>query len=750
MTIAKRRFAEICALAAAFAAAGALRAGEDDPYIESDGTTGFDVGYRMTWDSRVEVDFALTTTEQAVNARLFGADFSHSFLGLSYSVMTKANGDDLVWVCHAGDGENYVTPWPKYETPPESAGKYLSLDTARHRFVFDMRDGVVRFTTGSVTNSSCDLLSSGSLTPNDNVCAHSLSLFAVYSNQSATKFANPVKARIYGVKVYEGETLIHDFVPCVNNGRVGFKDVVSGGFFCSKSSYSCFSAGGRYLTEGVSIAFSGTDYATEKLFIDTGWFATANTRVELDFTLLALPGSAAAGWLFSGSGDGGTFGVCVKKNGEGFMVHNGAGWLTRGALANVADVMAGCRTAIIDYPADKFAIKSGTSVVYGPVSANAAPGKTYSANTLKIGSNAAGTGEFAPIKVYGLRIYESGELVRDFAPCWRDGSVGMRDSRTGAFATYTGPLDARLASEGEGMPAEANPYVETDRALGQYVNTGYVPTSATRFELDYALTENRAANGTWYLFGGLNGKGFQTYDNKNGYGIFNSGWTQGVFQVAAADATLVRRTAFIDNVSGTGGLLTGCATNNAVASPSGQGETAAAGAKPIVVSANYETNTTYAASMRIYGFRIYEGGTLAHDYKPAEKGGAVGFQDGKSDAFLTVDAGGGPSASVAYGGVFPVAIQGKALVKCTYSKGATLVARAPGAVSYRWFMNGELVEGGTNGSLHVEWRKTADSDEEDEFRAVACFEMDGMTVEGDSSGPVEVVYPRVGFALVIQ
>lgn len=45
--------------------------GGEAAYIESDGTSGISTGYRMKTNSRIEVDFALTTP--VGNVRIFGA-----------------------------------------------------------------------------------------------------------------------------------------------------------------------------------------------------------------------------------------------------------------------------------------------------------------------------------------------------------------------------------------------------------------------------------------------------------------------------------------------------------------------------------------------------------------------------------------------------------------------------------------------------------------------------------------------------
>ena len=724
-------------------AAGALRAGDDDAYIESDGTAGIDVGYHVKWNSRVDVDFALTAAVQTNGARLVGADCNNGYLGLAYSLYVSGG----YWVYGIGDGREWQTSWPKYVAPAELYGGYIGLDTERHVVSFDFYGDSLVFATGATTNNRTRISSLSKLTDFGNECRHPLSLFAVYANTNATAFHRPSQARIYGVRVYEDDALVHEYTPCVGGGRPGFKDLVDGAFYCNAKSPGAFSAGGAYLVEGACVAMSATDYATEKHYIDTCHVVTAETRVELDYELSALPSGRA--YLFSGGGydDAGEnlFCVYVKPNGASFGVTCGGNSIRTRSDATVAGVLGVVRTAVLDYPGNVFKIMSGDKTVYS-VSAEAVAGRLFTNNTLKVASYYNGTQYFAPIRVYGLRIYESGEKVRDFAPCWRDGTVGLKDSTTGAFVTYPGTLGTRLAYEGD-IACEASPYVETSRALQQYIDTGCVPRGDTRFELDYSLVETRASGDTWYLFGGANGAGFQAYDNSKGYGVYNSAWKQGIVASAAADAAGIRRTAFIDNVSGRGGLVTAGVTNGAVATASGQGSTSSG--VPVVLSANNQTN--YFASARIYGCRVYEGGTLVHDFRPEVVEGVPGLRDvcaGSPGAFAPVVSKSG-SGEHAYGGAFPVSVSPGPVVRCSFGKTVTLVASAPGASGYRWLRDGEPTPGGEDGALAVAWNKAL-SGASEEYRAVALFSVDGMQAEGEPSEAVSVLHMPPNFMMIIR
>ena len=340
------------------------------------------------------------------------------------------------------------------------------------------------------------------------------------------------------------------------------------------------------------------------------------------------------------------------------------------------------------------------------------------------------------MKIYGFRIYEAGELVRNFVPHWRDGTPGLRDTLTGAFITYPGEKGTKLGFGGD-IAVEANPYVQTDATKKQYLATGYKPISTTRFELDYALTAIRPS-GTWVLFRGNNsGNYFGVYNNGKGFGFINgNGWQQGVLGTTLADAVGIRRTAVLDNVANVCALVTAGVTNGS--SSCANKIPATAGGTAVTLSVSEGFSAEYA-SLRLYACRIYEGGTPVHEYRPAVKDGVPGLQDRLSDTFLPILSK-GTSNPYVYGGVFPVMVSQDAQ-RLSSRMTATLTASASGATSYRWLKNGEAILGGEDGTLTVAWRKGPSSDV---YQAIARFTVDGVTAEGEPSAEVTVENLPVG------
>ena len=71
--------------------------------------------------------------------------------------------------------------------------------------------------------------------------------------------------------------------------------------------------------------------------------------------------------------------------------------------------------------------------------------RDFNYRTVKIGAWYHGAHGFAPLRVYGCRIFEDDVLVRDLRPCVQNGRAGLKDEVDGDFLacgtyTYGGPI----------------------------------------------------------------------------------------------------------------------------------------------------------------------------------------------------------------------------------------------------------------------------------------------------------------------
>ncbi|MBR2838223.1 MAG: hypothetical protein IKE55_05555 [Kiritimatiellae bacterium] len=363
--------------------------------------------------------------------------------------------------------------------------------------------------------------------------------------------------------------------------------------------------------------------------------------------------------------------------------------------------------------------------------------------SIKLASYHNMVGNFARIRIYGFRIYESNTLAHDFRPYAigpaQDGTsvIVLMDMVTGALLT---PPDGHGFSCGGTFPT-LPPYVETLRSEQRCIDTGYTVTSASKVELDYSIAATRGYSDTWYLFiGGMDYSPYSTfaaYINRDGLGFINSvdDWKT-VGETTFIGAMNMRRTIVLDNPAGLGAVVTAGATNLTCA-------TVASGTydRSLKLAGNYN-GWAHWATIRIYRCRISEKEgdeyVVKHDLVPAVKDGVVGLQDVIAGGALKVCMGSATSP-LTYGGVFDVTVSQSAR-KLSHGETATLAASAPGAASYRWLRNGEPIEGGDGGTLTVAWRKGGGSDN---YQAVAVYAVGDATSESAASEtlPVENV-PR--------
>lgn len=720
------------AMALAICAATAANSAADDPYVESAGTSGIDTGCYLTPNSRLEIDFALTTTTGAAQWRVFGSDSVNTSLKAEFYVTGSAT-----WGAIVGNGvDDQQALWLSDGTD------FIPADTERHRAVFDIPGDSLSFMTAGETVWT----RATGLASFTKDATMPVTLFARYSSAAMTAFSERSKARIYGLRIYESGALAHDFEPCLKDGLAGFRDRVTGDFVTNGGAFTSFSAGGDYAT--YESPYVATPAGNSACYIDTEYQATSNTCFALDCAPIGEWGAGMS--LFYGYGTRPFYGYVTA---DGYGTQNESAWNT--GVVPLASLAQGLRRTLVldNFNRKSYSLVAG--VTNGTVKAlsqstEKCPGNTV---TVKIASNHGGTGNFTSMKIYGCKIYEEGVLVRDFSPCAigpsQDGSaiVGLQDSITGAFATYPAATSAnRLACGGEKFPASA-PYVETLRSANRYIDTGYSVTANTKVALDYSPTEAKASGDTWYFFGAQGTKRFVALIQDKGFGFSNDSWNHLNLGFASEGALAnVRRTIILDNPAAKGVVETLGVTNINRTVDSAVGKDY--GTKSLKISTLADANGHFA-SIRVYGCKIWEKENgeyvLKRDYVPAVENGLAGLRDILPGGVFKP---GATSATtpITYGGVFtPTVTPAAATVK--HGETATLTASAPGAASYRWLKNGVAVSGGTNGTLAATYNGAGVVDS---YQAIAVYAIDAATAESEPSAPATVEGVASATVLVIR
>ena len=690
--------AAVMAIAAQMACAAA------DPYIESDGTSGISTGYRMNGTSRLEVDFALA--EQTEQARIFGDDAGHE---TSLKTILYVSGGASHFAMTIDNGTSSITRW--------KAG----TDTVRHTAVIDLPNDKVQLFTGDTAVLDTTTGVSGGFAGKE--ANMPLPLFGRWGNAQATTFANMAKSRIYGVKIYESDVLVRDFVPCLKDGVACFKDLVNGGFIIGETP-AAFSAGGDVQTFADDAYVSTAANADGgKLYINTGLAMTQDTTVELD---------CAFAEAFTTTSFWGLFESCKSSFRYGFtQTHNyGLRWSSNGAwhddfTAAFPKTMSGKdvrRKYLLDFNG------SSVAVVTSGFTNQTASFETQSftaAGTIKLSSGGWGTGEYAPLKIYGCKIWENGALKRDFEPYVNNGTPGLRDTITGAFiAASRGSGDSTSALAYGGAIVD-DAYLEATGSVG--INTGVKLNGRSRLEVDFSLTVTNDNTKNWRVFGTdtqeAKLKTWLGYDS-----AFNTKMEMAGNNRYPIKADTARHLAGMDMTSGKFLFVTGATTNALANATTDLSELEASMPLPLFGRYSNAEGTAYhnytVPKARIYSVRIYESDALVHEFLPYSRGGVAGFYDTVTGDVIS------NGSSFTFGGAGQDYGQLKAYItpgyddRIDYGETTTLTAYAPGATSYRWLMDGQPVAGGTDGVLAVEWARggaKADDGYVHAYQAIAVF-----------------------------
>ena len=703
---------------------------EDDAYIENTGSGGngvMNTRFLMAPDTKVELDYALVST-LPLQVRLFGADANTPFMA-SYYINSSGN-------MSFGIGDTFKS-W--------STGCVTNY--YRHSAVLDVAGDHAYYITRATTNWTDTASNLGASVTQTST--RPLALFGNAANDQGTLFSAACKAKIYGLKCWKGGTLVHDYVPCVKGGVPGFKDLVDNSFITAENP-AALRAGGKGLTieeDDGYVSSSGNDCATGYRFIDTGYTVTPHTSVELDYALADnYPTGTFSdnhGWyLFYAYGNSNTtrFNVYFNKNGSGWC-GCGLQWQTWGGVSlgkptTGKDVR---RTVIVDNHAGFSAIVTAGYTNMSVSVAAADESLSYSNYTLKLASGASGIDSYTPLKIYGLKIYESGKLVRNYVPYVKDGIAGLRDAGTGGFIAAAGRVaftaGGNIASNGR-----SDAYLESpDRTLG--INTGYLMNGAlSRIECDFAYTDT-TTNSTGTT--GYQQRAFGTdtagdlkyalYINGSGKFMYGFGNTFINSHGPSTTADTRRYTAVIDGYHDRLYWIIGGETNKTYdISGDAHGNTTDV-PTGIFSTPNQAAATTWrnGSAMKLYSFRIYEQDALVHEFVPYKKGNVLGLYD-TVDKVVKTDAR-NSATSFKIGGMGVDGAERWLVTpqSCKLKRAAgttTLSANASGAVSYKWTKNGEgLGEAGADGDLTVEWVRGGATDT---YTVTPVYDVYGVATDG--------------------
>ena len=98
------------------------------------------------------------------------------------------------------------------------------FDAGRHTSILDVKNNMCYLVTGSVTNYSAST-ADANVQPGDK---STVPMGVLSGMGTALQPDMPSKSRVFEVRIYENEKLVHDFLPYKNGDEVGMRDVLTG------------------------------------------------------------------------------------------------------------------------------------------------------------------------------------------------------------------------------------------------------------------------------------------------------------------------------------------------------------------------------------------------------------------------------------------------------------------------------------------------------------------------------------------
>ena len=602
-----------------------------DAYIESDGTQFMNTGYYPNGKTKIEVDFQLTEAIKGKDC-VFGnygdANFSVLLYAQPGNTYFQFCGKDGVWDGGVSTG--------------------VKIDTERHTMVIDVpkKKGTMSAQDGTV-QSQANFNGAWTYT---NTANWPIAFFASCNNASGTSARQGAKVKIYGARIWESEdngetyTLLHDYSPAIKNGIAGFVDSETGTFL-----YDTRANGTWTFAYGGDIATVDDDPYVESdgtSAINLGISASPKLKIALDYAL--LEGNELQDRLFGQDTKDSTPRFSVYINGSGNIALAGGADTTFNNVSTGIATNTARHTVVIDNVALGNAYITGVTTNWTGYGSTKADCTTCAVRPLALfGNTNADDGsafkQCTKMKVYGLKIWAGGMLLRDLAPRCIDGTAGFEDLVTGRFYTCAGlTASANAATELSGASREGDAFIESDGSFYSVVNTYYFVKPSTKIEIDYALAAIVSGAG---ILGGYGGNaGISTIlwcKNTSNFVIEmhdgNHAGTADKLFSPAIPLDLARHTAVID---GPGRHLTLSAHDGTVEGDADFYE-------------DWTLNTTQAnwpvllfgfatdayghnqqrAKARIYGVKFYENGSPVLTLTPAVKGGVAGFKDGDGNFY---------------------------------------------------------------------------------------------------------------------
>lgn len=222
-------------------------------------------------------------------------------------------------------------------------------------------------------------------------------------------------------------TVIYNFIPCYrkSDNVIGMYDIVNA-VFITNSRRGNLTKGLDVIKEEIPEEYQELLYiqGTGTQYIDTGFTPNSNTKIDLDLTIINTPYSRLYG-SYEGSGwTNNNFGAYFNSSGATFYVnYNNDTLLNNNPPVNNRFIFTQDKNLVC---INNLLVQTLTSSSFNCVSS------LFLFKLNRSGEYNTSGGKF---KLYKCRIYDNGNLFRNFIPCYRisDNASGLYDTITDQF-----------------------------------------------------------------------------------------------------------------------------------------------------------------------------------------------------------------------------------------------------------------------------------------------------------------------------
>ena len=416
-------------------AGGNVQIEKDDPYVsfpDNDVTTAsavkgktmyFDTGYAFNQNSRIELDYALLTPDWTSDSKWAGETYLFYVAGSS-AVYLLPYGS-------SANGRHYMRVGTKEGGITEVGADYGY--NVRRKIIATANN--MKMITAGYTNFNITAGSGQEVSTTLN----SPTLMLGYRSGKT-----PLPAKIYGLKIYESDALVHDFVPGISNSVPILRDALAAPtigllptvYDSPGTNIVCEAGGDIQGDEAAKEAYLDFDGVNGHQ-IDTGYVLTKDSRLEVDFAVwnnnCKISGNEAP-IFFEQRGYKDTASEC---NGIWFHLYYPTaprfGW-------RFADYKTGNNEwfkktfitnervkFVFDAPNDTVKSYRGGEEIESLKLAQGTGTLTSTdcTSTLKIGGNWNAKSNAGGMRLYNVKIYKSDALDRNYVPCIKDGTAGL-------------------------------------------------------------------------------------------------------------------------------------------------------------------------------------------------------------------------------------------------------------------------------------------------------------------------------------